>query len=104
MKELVVAISLACVAVALTCGSALASAQGAQRRSEARQGSRIELCQQGTLDQQQSDLEQPDQRQQDLERPNSQRLDGQGDDQGQYNLEQPDQQQQDLERPRYDYD
>jgi hypothetical protein len=69
MKSLAVAISLACVAVALTCGSALASARGTQRPSEALQRNRIELCQQGTFEEQQSDLEQPDQQQQDLERP-----------------------------------
>ena len=105
MKALGVATSLACVAIALTCGPALPSTKGPQRPSHPLRSNRIELCQEaGTLEQRQYDLEHPDQRQQQLEQPNSQILDSDGDDSRQYDLEQPDQRQQDLERPRYDYD
>ncbi len=104
MKQLGVEISVACLAIALTCAPAFPNAKGTQHPSPARRRIGIELCQEaGTFEQRQYGLEQPDQRQQQLEQPNSQMLDSDGDDSRQYNLEQPDQQQQDLERPRYEY-
>jgi hypothetical protein len=102
-KALATDIALAAVIVVLTGGPAVSSAP-TRRPAPDLDRHLTALCQAGTFEQRQYDLEQPDQRQQDLERPNSQRIDGAGDDQRQYDLEQPDQQQQDLERPRYDYD
>jgi hypothetical protein len=104
MKTFAVAVSSACIAIALACGPALSVVRDTQPCSGALHENHLELCQAGTFEQRQYDLEQPDERQQELEQPNSQRLDGEEDDRRQYELEQPDQRQQDLERPRYDYD
>ena len=54
-----IAVASACVATALACGPALSVVPDTQ----------LQLCQAGTFEQRQYDLEQPDQRQQDLERP-----------------------------------
>jgi len=104
MKTLFTAAVSASLAVALACGPALSGMRGRELPPKLRHGKRFDLCQAGTFEQRQYDLEHPDQRQKELEQPSSQRIDGKGDDQRQYDLEEPDQRQQDLERPRYDYD
>jgi hypothetical protein len=104
MTTRAIAVASTCIAIALACGPALSAVRDTQLLSGAVHQNHLQLCQAGTFEQRQYDLEQPDERQQELEQPNSQRIDGEDDDRRQYDLEQPDQRQQDLERPRYDYD